>query len=135
MEIKLKKWLSNPDGKTRYKVVLPGSNFVERPTKEVYFTNCVQVVKDNTIDSPAKYSLTLFGEDRVNLLKELGIKTTELSWQRTTLNIANGINQATTEYMKKKDIISLLEKVMTFEVEYSKRIGIMEPEFRNLVLV
>lgn len=134
MEVKLKKWFENPDGKTRYKVVVPAENFVECPTKEVHFTACIQVVKDDTIDNPAKYNLTLFGEQRVQWLKDLGIPTTGLSWQRETLNIANGINQATTEYMKKKDLISLLEKVMPLEIGEMSKNPMTKPEFCNLKL-
>ena len=134
MEIKLKKWFENPDGKTRYKVVVPAENFVECPTKEVHFTAGIQVVKDDTIENPAKYNLTLFGEQRVQWLKDLGILTTGLSWQRETLNIANGITQATTIYMKKKDIVAVLEKVMPLEIADMGNNPMTKPEFCNLKL-
>lgn len=135
MEIKLKKWFVNGD-KTRYKVVLPASNFVEFPekVKEVHFSAGIQVIKDDSVPGTANYMLTLFGENRVQWLKDLDINTTGLSWQRETLNIANGINQATTEYMKKKDLISLLEKVMPLEIIASNNNAMTKPMFRNLTL-
>lgn len=123
MEIKLKKWFSNPDGKTRYKIVLPQSDFVEGtcPTKEVCLTGYIQVVKDDTIKGSAKYNLTLFGEERVKYLEQLNIPTTGLSWQRETLNVATGIHQATTEYMKKADLLAVLEKVLRLEFADTSR--------------
>ena len=135
MEIKLKKWFVN-GGKTRYKVVLPASNFVEFPenVKEVCFSAGIQVIKDDSVPGTANYMLTLFGEDRVQWLKDLGIKTTGLSWQRETLNTANGISQATTEYMKKKDLIAVLEKVMPLEIIASNNNALTNPIFRNLAL-
>lgn len=135
MEIKLKKWFVNGD-KTRYKVVLPASNFVEFPegVKEVHFSAGIQVVKDDSVPGTANYMLTLFGENRVQWLKDLGIKTTGLSWQREVLNTANGINQATTEYMSKKDLISVLEKVMPLEIIASNNNSLTKPMFRNLTL-
>lgn len=135
MEIKLKKWFVNGD-KTRYKVVLPASNFVEFPegVKEVHFSANIQVVKDDSVPGTANYMLTLFGENRVQWLKGLGIKTTGLSWRREVLNTANGINQATTEYMKKKDLIAVLEKVMPLEIIASNNNALTKPMFRNLTL-
>lgn len=135
MEIKLKKWFVNGD-KTRYKVVLPASNFVKFPegVKEVYFSANIQVVKDDSVPGTANYMLTLFGENRVQWLKDLGIKTTGLSWRREVLNTANGINQATTEYMKKKDLIAVLEKVMPLEIIVSNNNALTKPMFRNLTL-
>lgn len=135
MEIKLKKWFVNGD-KTRYKVVLPASNFVKFPegVKEVHFSANIQVVKDDSVPGTANYMLTLFGENRVQWLKDLGIKTTGLSWRREVLNTANGINQATTEYMKKKDLIAVLEKVMPLEIIVSNNNALTKPMFRNLTL-
>lgn len=135
MEIKLKKWFVNGD-KTRYKVVLPASNFVKFPEglKEVRFSANIQVVKDDSVPGTANYMLTLFGENRVQWLKDLGIKTTGLSWRREVLNTANGINQATTEYMKKKDLIAVLEKVMPLEIIASNNNVMTKPMFRNLTL-
>ena len=135
MEIKLKKWFVNGD-KTRYKVVLPASNFVKFPegVKEVYFSANIQVVKDDSVPGTANYMLTLFGENRVQWLKDLGIKTPGLSWRREVLNTANGINQATTEYMKKKDLIAVLEKVMPLEIIVSNNNALTKPMFRNLTL-
>ncbi len=135
MEIKLKKWFVNGD-KTRYKVVLPASNFVEFPegVKEVHFSANIQVVKDDSVPGTANYMLTLFGENRVQWLKDLGIKTTGLSWRREVLNTANGIHQATTEYMKKKDLIAVLEKVMPLEIIASNNNALTKPMFRNLTL-
>ena len=135
MEIKLKKWFVNGD-KARYKVVLPANNFVEFPegVKEVHFSAGIQVVKDDSVPGTANYMLTLFGENRVQWLKDLGIKTTGLSWQREVLNTANGISQATTEYMTKKDLISVLEKVMPLEIIASNNNALTKPMFRNLTL-
>ena len=135
MEIKLKKWFVNGE-KTRYKVVIPASNVVKFPegVKEVYFSANIQVVKDDSVPGTANYMLTLFGENRVQWLKDLGIKTTGLSWRREVLNTANGINQATTEYMKKKDLIAVLEKVMPLEIIVSNNNALTKPMFRNLTL-
>ncbi len=134
MVVKLKKWFENPDGKTRYFIALPGENFVECPTAEVLFSANIQVVKDDTIEGNKKYNITLFGKERVEWLKELGIPTTGLSWQRETLNTANGITQATTEYMQKKDAVAVLEKIMPLEVEFARNNALIKPEFRNLKL-
>ena len=132
--MKLKKWFENPDGKTRYKISLPAENFVECPVSEVEFTACLQVVKDDTIESNEKYNFTVFGKERVEWFKELGVKTTGLSWQKETLNIANGIDQATSVYMKKKDIVELLERFMPYEIENLKYNALVKPEFSNLKL-
>ena len=134
MVVKLKKWFENPDGKTRYKISLPAENFVECPVSEVEFTACLQVVKDDTIESNEKYNFTVFGKERVEWFKELGVKTTGLSWQKETLNIANGIDQATSVYMKKKDIVELLERFMPYEIENLKYNALVKPEFSNLKL-
>ena len=135
MEIKLKKWFVSGD-KTRYKVVLPACNFIEFPAdvKEVYFTAGIQVVKDDSISGTANYVLTLFGENRVQWLKDLGILTTGLSWKGEPLDPANGISQATTEYMKKKDLIAVLEKVMPLEITNSNNNEMTKPIFKNLKL-
>ena len=113
MEIKLKKWFVNGD-KTRYKVVLPASNFVKFPegVKEVYFSANIQVVKDDSVPGTANYMLTLFGENRVQWLKDLGIKTTGLSWRREVLN----------------------KKVMPLEIIVSNNNALTKPMFRNLTL-
>ena len=62
------------------------------------------------------------------------VNTTGLSWQRETLNIANGITQATTIYMKKKDIVAVLEKVMPLEIADMGNNPMTKPEFCNLKL-
>lgn len=136
MEIKLKKWFTNPDGKTRYKIVLPQSDFVEGtcPTKEVRVTADFQVVKDDTITGSAKYNLTLFGEERVKYFQELGIPTTGLSWQREALNVANGITQATSEYMKKAELLAVLEKVLRLEFTGEKYSTVFKTYFKGLKL-
>ena len=100
----------------------------------MYFSANIQVVKDDSVPGTANYMLTLFGENRVQWLKDLGIKTTGLSWRREVLNTANGINQATTEYMKKKDLIAVLEKVMPLEIIVSNNNALTKPMFRNLTL-
>ena len=135
MEIKLKKWFVSGD-KTRHKVVLPACNFIELPdhVKEVYFTAAIQVVKDDSVPGTANYVLTLFGENRVQWLKDLGILTTGLSWKGESLDPANGISQATTEYMKKKDLIAVLEKVMPLEITNSNNNEMTKPMFKNLKL-
>jgi hypothetical protein len=137
MDIKLKKWFSNPDGKTRYKIVLPQSDFVEGtcPTKEVHLTANIQVVKDDTIQGSAKYNLTLFGEERAKYLERLNVPTTGLSWQREALNVANGITQATTEYMKKGDLLAVLEKVLRLEfADTEKYSNVFKTYFKGLKL-
>ena len=59
MDIKFKKWFTNGD-KTRYKVVLPSSDFTNLPTREVAIGLEFQVIKGD-----GGYRLSLFGERRL----------------------------------------------------------------------
>ena len=85
MDIKFKKWFTNGD-KTRYKVVLPSSDFTNLPTREVAIGLEFQVIKGD-----GGYRLTLFGERRKGWLESVGVTPTGLSWCDETLNLANGI--------------------------------------------
>ena len=50
------------------------------------------------------------------------------------LNTANGIDQFSTPWMKKKEVIEVLEKVMPFEVASWKKNMFIKDEFRNLIV-
>ena len=130
MEIKFKKWFSNPDGKTRYKVVLPADNFANLPTKEVAIGLEFQVMKSEG----QGYRLTLFGERRMGWLESVGVTPTGLSWKDETLNLANGIHQASTPWMKKKELVAVIEKIMPMEINSWRTNDLIKPHFRNLVL-
>lgn len=134
MNARLEKWFSNPDGKTRYKIAVDADNFVECPTKKVLFSAGLQVVKDDAIQSTAKWSLTVFGEERVQWFVDLQIPIEALPWERQTLAIANGIKRADTPNMKKAELLAIINKIMVKEVEYMSRNSLIKPEFRNLVL-
>lgn len=134
MNARLEKWFSNPDGKTRYKIALDAENFTNCPTKKVLFTAGLQVVKDDAIQSTAKWSLTVFGEERVKWFVELQIPVEHLPWEKNTLAIANGIHRADTPNMRKKDLMDIINKIMVREVEYCKVNPNTKPEFRNLTI-
>lgn len=134
MNARLKKWFSNPDGKTRYKVVLDADNFIDCPVKEVHFSNGIQVVKDDNSPLAEKWSLTVFGEERVNWFVEFQIPIDALPWEKNTIAIANGIKRADTPYMKKAEIVAILNKIMVREVESMSHNALAKPEFRNLKL-
>ncbi len=134
MNARLEKWFSNPDGKTRYKIAVDADNFVECPTKKVLFSAGLQVVKDDAIQSTAKWSLTVFGEERVQWFVDLQIPIEALPWERQTLAIANGIKRADTPNMKKAELLAIINKIMVKEVEFMSRNSLIKPEFRNLVL-
>ena len=130
MEISLKKWFSNPDGKTRYKVILPAENFVSLPTKFVAIGMEFQVMKSEG----QGYRLTLFGERRMGWLESVGVTPTGLSWKDETLNLANGIHQASTPWMKKKELVAVIEKIMPMEINSWRTNDLIKPQFRNLEL-
>lgn len=134
MNARLEKWFSNPDGKTRYKIAVDAENFVECPTKKVLFSAGLQVVKDDAIQSTAKWSLTVFGEERVQWFVDLQIPIEALPWERQTLAIASGIKRADTPNMKKAELLAIINKIMVKEVEYMSHNSLIKPEFRNLVL-
>jgi hypothetical protein len=134
MNARLEKWFSNPDGKTRYFIVVDGDEFVECPVKKVRFAAGLQVVKDDAIQSTAKWSLTVFGEERVQWFVDLQIPIEALPWERQTLAIANGIKRADTPNMKKAELLAIINKIMVREVEYMSRNSLIKPEFRNLKL-
>lgn len=129
MEIKLKKWFANGDT-TRYKVVIPASEFVDYPYKEVQITAFFQVIKKEGIG----YRLTLFGQSREGWLENCGVTPTGLSWKEETLNIANGINQWSSPWMKKKELMAVLEKAVPMEIDHWKYITVNNPVFSNLKL-
>ena len=130
MIVKLKKWFTNLNEElTRYKVVLPAENFANCPGKEVLVSLGVQVIKGDL-----GYRLTLFGESREGWLECAGLNPTGLSWKDEVLNTANGINQFSTPWMKKKEVIEVLEKVMPFEVASWKKSPFIKDEFRNLIV-
>jgi hypothetical protein len=133
MNARLEKWFTNGD-KTRYKIAVDAENFVDCPTKKVLFSAGLQVVKDDAIQSTAKWSLTVFGEERVKWFAELGIPVDCLPWEKNTIAIANGIKRADTPYMKKAELISILENLMEREVEYMEVNAMIKPEYRNLKL-
>jgi hypothetical protein len=134
MNARLEKWFSNPDGKTRYKIAVDAENFVECPTKKVLFSAGLQVVKDDAIQSTAKWSLTVFGEERVQWFVDLQIPIEALPWERQTLVIANGIKRADTPNMKKAELLAIINKIMVREVEYMSHNALIKPMFRNLKL-
>lgn len=134
MNARLEKWFSNPDGKTRYKIAVDAENFVECPTKKVLFTAGLQVVKDDAIQSTAKWSLTVFGEERVKWFVELQIPVDCLPWEKNTIAIANGIKRADTPNMRKCELMEIINKIMVKEIEYNKVNPMVKPEFRNLTL-
>ena len=78
--------------------------------------------------------VTLFGESREGWLECAGLNPTGLSWKDEVLNTANGINQFSTPWMKKKEVIEVLEKVMPFEVASWKKNMFIKDEFRNLIV-
>ena len=134
MNARLEKWFSNPDGKTRYFIVLDADEFVECPVKKVKFSAGLQVVKDDTIQSTSRWSLTVFGEERVKWFADLQIPVDTLPWEKNTIAIANGIKRADTPYMKKSQITDILNKIMVREVESMSHNALVKPEFRNLKL-
>jgi hypothetical protein len=134
MNARLEKWFSNPDGKTRYKIAVDAEDFVECPAKKVLFSAGLQVVKDDAIQSTAKWSLTVFGEERVQWFVDLQIPIEALPWERQTLAIANGIKRADTPNMKKAELLAIINKIMVREVEYMSHNSLIKPEFRNLKL-
>ena len=133
MEIKLEKWFTNGD-KTRYKIALGADNFVECPVKKILFSNGLQVVKDDSAPTSSRWSLTVFGEERVKWFAEMQIPVEALPWEKNTISIANGIKRADTPYMKKAELISVLESLMEREVKYMGRNVMIKPEYRNLKL-
>ena len=134
MNARLQKWFSNPDGQTRYRIILDADEFVECPTKFVRFSAGLQVVSDSRCDTPARWQLTVFGEERVQWFVDLGVEIESLPWEKEVLNTANGIHRADSKYMRKKDLMELLNKVMVREVEYMGRNALTMPQFRNLKL-
>jgi hypothetical protein len=133
MNARLEKWFTNGD-KTRYKIAVDAENFVDCPTKKVLFSAGLQVVKDDAIQSTAKWSLTVFGEERVKWFAELGIPVDCLPWEKNTIAIANGIKRADTPNMKKTELLAIINKIMVREVEYMSHNSLIKPEFRNLKL-
>ena len=129
----LEKWFTNGD-KTRYKIAVDAENFVDCPTKKVLFSAGLQVVKDDAIQSTAKWSLTVFGEERVKWFAEFGIPVDCLPWERNTIAIANGIKRADTPNMTKKELLGYINKIMVREVEFCKVNPMTKPEFRFLTL-
>ena len=129
MEIKLRKWFVNGD-KTRYKVMVPASEFTNLPTKEVAVGLEFQVIKAEGLG----YRLTLFGERRMGWLESVGVTPTGLSWKDEVLNTANGISQFSTPWMRKKDVVSVIGKIMPLEIESWKSNDLIKPQFRNLEL-
>jgi hypothetical protein len=129
MEIKLKKWFVNGD-KTRYKVILPASDFEYLPTEQVIVGFEFQVMKCED----KGYRLTLFGERKMGWLEKVGVIPTGLSWKDEILNTANGIHQESTPWMRRKDLMSVIESVMPMEIESWKDNDLIKPHFRNLEL-
>lgn len=134
MNARLEKWFQNPDGKSRYKIAVDADNFTNCPTKKVLFSAGLQVVKDDAIQSTAKWSLTVFGEERVKWFAELGIPVDCLPWEKNTIAIANGIKRADTPNMRKCELMEIINKIMVKEIEYNKVNPMVKPEFRNLEL-
>lgn len=134
MNARLEKWFSNPDGKTRYFIVVDADEFVECPVKKVKFAAGLQVVKDDTIQSTSKWSLTVFGEERVKWFADLQIPVDTLPWEKNTIAIANGIHRADTPLMRRCDLMKIINEIMVREVEYMGRNANIKPMFRNLVL-
>lgn len=134
MNARLEKWFSNPDGKTRYKIAVDAENFVECPVKKILFSAGLQVIKDDSIPFPEKWSLTVFGNQRVQWFVDLQIPIGTLPWEKQTLDTANGMRRADTPFMKKKDLVDIINKIMVKEIEYNKVNPNVKPEFRNLAL-
>lgn len=129
MVIKFKKWFES-DGLARYKVVLPAENFKSLPTKEVSFALGFQVLKGED-----GYRLTIFGEDKRGWLESTGVTPTGLSWKDETLNTANGITQWSTPWMKKKDLLAVVERLVPMEIASWRNNDLIKPQFRNVELL
>ena len=129
MDIKFKKWFTNGD-KTRYKVVLPSSDFTNLPTSEVSIGLEFQVIKGD-----GGYRLTLFGERRKGWLESVGVTPTGLSWCDETLNLTNGISQWSTPWMRKKDLVAVIERIVPLEIASWRDNDLIKPQFRDLKLV
>lgn len=133
MNARLEKWFTN-GYKTRYKIAVDAENFTNCPVKKVLFSAGLQVVKDDSVQSTAKWSLTVFGEERVKWFAELGIPVDCLPWEMNTITIANGINRADTPNMKKAELLAIVNEIMVREVELMKRNSLAKPMFRDLKL-
>ena len=133
MNARLEKWFTN-GYKTRYKIAVDAENFANCPVKKVLFSAGLQVVKDDSVQSAAKWSLTVFGEERVKWFAELGIPVDSLPWELNTITIANGINRADTPNMKKAELLAIVNEIMVREVELMKRNSLAKPMFRDLKL-
>lgn len=134
MNARLEKWFSNPDGKTRYKIAVDADNFTNCDVKKILFSAGLQVVKDDNIEGSAKWSLTVFGEERVKWFAEFGIPVEALPWEKNTIAIANGIKRADTPNMTKKELLTYINKIMVREVQYMKINPQTKPEYRFLEL-
>ena len=133
MNARLEKWFSNGD-KTRYKIAVDAENFMDCPTKKVLFSAGLQVVKDDAVQSTAKWSLTVFGEERVKWFAELGIPVDCLPWEKNTIAIANGIHRADTPLMRRCDLMKIINEIMVREVESMSHNALVKPMFRDLKL-
>ena len=92
------------------------------------------MVKDDNIEGSAKWSLTVFGEERVKWFAEFGIPVEALPWEKNTIAIANGIRRADTPNMTKKELLTYINKIMVREVQYMKINPQTKPEYRFLEL-
>lgn len=126
MEIKFKKWFENAEY-TRYKIVLPADNFTNCPTKEVRITSGLQVLSGEN-----GYRLTTFGDIRRGWLESVGITPTGLAWDDGDTRYSI---QSSTPWMKKKDLVAVLEKIMPLEMATWKSRTDIKGMFRNLTLV
>lgn len=123
MEISLRLWFGNDDF-IRYKIALPADNFTNCPTKEVRITDGLQVIK-----SAMGYRLTTFGDNRRGWLAMAGVVPTGKAWDDGDKRYSI---QDSTPWMKKKDLIAVLERVIPMEIAtWADNQGIKE-QFRNL---
>ena len=125
MEISLRLWFGNDDY-IRYKIVLPADNFTNCPTKEVRITSGLQVIK-----SAMGYRLTTFGDSRRGWLAMAGVVPTGKSWDDGDKRYSI---QDSTPWMKKKDLIAVLERIIPMEIATWDGNALIKEEFRNLII-
>jgi hypothetical protein len=85
------------------------------------------------ISRDGMYRVSLFG-NREGWLEDAGVIPVGLSWKDEVLNTANGISQWSSPWMKKKEVIAVLEKLMPKEVASWRDNMLVKPEFSNLVI-
>ena len=125
MTIKFKKWFDNGEY-TRYKVVLPAENFTNCPTKEVRIDSSFQVISKGN-----EYRVTTFGETRNGWLERAGVAPTGLDWSDSE----KGVGQWSSPWMKKKDLLVVLERLIPLEIATYRDNPFIKEQFRNIELV